>query len=117
MVAQLVSIKFHDGLHGGLPGWGMGMAMIEAKLAQSLAWHDQCLLYQIYIELKRLTIHLIGSKCLRFWQPMELDQGCCASRNTPGTQQNWCVLLGVIMGSRLMPRGALLRGPTLLSHV
>jgi hypothetical protein len=28
MVAWLVSIKFHDGLNGGLPGQGMGMATI-----------------------------------------------------------------------------------------
>jgi hypothetical protein len=33
MAAQLASIKFHDGLHGGLPGQGMGKAMIKAKLA------------------------------------------------------------------------------------
>jgi hypothetical protein len=28
MVARLASIKFHDGLHGGLPVWGTGMATI-----------------------------------------------------------------------------------------
>ncbi len=27
--------------------------MIKAKLAQSLAWHDQCLLYQIHVDLKK----------------------------------------------------------------
>jgi hypothetical protein len=53
MVAWLASIKFHDGLHGGLPGRGMGTATIEAKLAQSLAWRDQCPLYQIYVDLKK----------------------------------------------------------------
>ncbi len=54
MVARLASIKFHDGLHGGLPGRGMGTATIEAKLAQSLAWRDQCPLYQIYVDLKKV---------------------------------------------------------------
>jgi hypothetical protein len=29
------------------------MAMIRAKLAQSLAWRDQCPLYQIYVDLKK----------------------------------------------------------------
>jgi hypothetical protein len=29
------------------------MATIKAKLAQSLAWHNQCLLYQIYLDLKK----------------------------------------------------------------
>ena len=53
MVAGLASIKFHDGLHGGLPGQGMGMATIKAKLAQSLAWCNQCPLYQIYLHLKK----------------------------------------------------------------
>ena len=53
MVARLASIKFHDGLHGGLPGRGTGTATIEAKLAQSLAWRDQCPLYQIYVDLKK----------------------------------------------------------------
>ncbi len=27
--------------------------MIEAKLHQTLAWHDQCPLYQIYLDLKK----------------------------------------------------------------
>ncbi len=53
MVAQFASIKFHDSLHGGLTKRGTGTAMIEAKLYQSLAWCDQCLLYQIYLNLKK----------------------------------------------------------------
>jgi hypothetical protein len=53
MVAWLASIKFHDGLHGGLPGRGTGIATIEAKFAQSLAWRDQCPLSQIYVDLKK----------------------------------------------------------------
>jgi len=53
MVARLSSVKFHDGLHGGLSGRGTGTATIEAKLHQGLAWRDQCPLYQIYIDLKK----------------------------------------------------------------
>jgi hypothetical protein len=39
--------------YGGLPGRGMGTATIKAKLAQSLAWHKQCPLYQVYLDLKK----------------------------------------------------------------
>ena len=53
MVARLSSVKFHDSLHGGLPRRGTGTATIKAKLHQSLAWRDQCPLYQIYVDLKK----------------------------------------------------------------
>ncbi len=53
MVARFTSIKFHDCLHGGLTKRGTGTATIEAKLHQSLAWRDQCPLYQIYVDLKK----------------------------------------------------------------
>ncbi len=89
MVAQLASIKFHDGLHSRLPGRGTGTAMIEAKLAQSLAWRDQFPLYQIYVDLKKaynvldreqtlniLVAYGVGPKMLRlqkhFWDTAKL---------------------------------------------
>jgi hypothetical protein len=53
MVKRLASIEFHDCLDGGLPKRGTGMALIEAKLAQQLAWHYQCPLYKIYVDLKK----------------------------------------------------------------
>ncbi len=53
MVAGFSSFKFHDSLHGGLAKRGTGTATIEVKLHQSLAWRDQCLLYQIYLDLKK----------------------------------------------------------------
>ena len=52
MVARL-AIKFHDGVHRGLLGQGMGTATIKAKLAKSLVWCDQCPLNQIYVDLKK----------------------------------------------------------------
>jgi hypothetical protein len=94
MVARLASIKFHDGLLGGLPRWGMGTAMIEAKLAQSLAWHNQCPLYQIYVDLKQaydaldreqtiLAAYGVRPRMLRlqkhFWDTAQLV--CCARGN------------------------------------
>ncbi len=85
MVARLLSVKFHDSLHGGLPGRGTGTATIEAKLHQSLAWRDQCPLYQIYMDLKKaydapdweqmlkiLAVYGVGPKLLalqkHFWE-------------------------------------------------
>ncbi len=82
-------IKFHDGLHGELPGQGTGTATIEAKLAQSLAWRNQCPLYQIYVDLKKaydaldreqtlniLAAYGVGPKMLRlekhFWDTAKL---------------------------------------------
>jgi hypothetical protein len=53
LVKQLALIKFHDCLHGGLPKRGTGMTSIEAKLAQQLAWRNQCPLYKIYVDLKK----------------------------------------------------------------
>ncbi len=53
LVRGLASIEFHDCLHRGLPKRGTGTALIEAKLAQQLAWQDQCHLYEIYVDLKK----------------------------------------------------------------
>jgi hypothetical protein len=53
MVKRLASIEFHDCLHGGLLKRGTGTASIKAKLAQQLAWQDQCPLYEIYVDLKK----------------------------------------------------------------
>ncbi len=53
MAAQFASVKFHEGLLSRLSNWGTGTATIEAKLHQSLAWHDQCPLYQNYVDLKK----------------------------------------------------------------
>jgi hypothetical protein len=53
MVRRLASIKFHGCLHGGLPKRGTGMALVEPKLAQQLAWRNQCPLYEIYVDLKK----------------------------------------------------------------
>jgi hypothetical protein len=74
----------------------MGIAMIEAKLAQSLAWHNQHPLYQIYVNLKKAynaldreqTLNILAAygvkpKMLRlqkhFWDTAKLV--CCARGN------------------------------------
>ncbi len=40
MVAQMSCLELHDCLHGGLPHRGTGMAIMEVKLNQQLAWVD-----------------------------------------------------------------------------
>jgi hypothetical protein len=64
-----VSIKFYDGLHGGLPGQRTGTATIKAKLAQSLAWCNQCPLYQIYVDLKKAYNALDREQTLKIFLP------------------------------------------------
>ncbi len=84
--------------------------MIKAKLAQSLAWRNQCPLYQIYVDLKKAynaldreqTLEILAAYGVRprmlrlqknFWDTAKL---VCNARE--------------IMGSHLTLRWALLRG-------
>jgi hypothetical protein len=53
MVARMSCLEHHDCLHGRLPRWGTGTAIMEVKLHQQLAWVDQAPLYQIYLDLKK----------------------------------------------------------------
>jgi hypothetical protein len=64
MVCRLGSIEFHPCLHGGLPKRGTGMATIEAKLAQQLAWMEQEPLYQVFVDLRKAYDHLDWERCL-----------------------------------------------------
>jgi hypothetical protein len=64
MVAQMSCLKLHHCLHGELPCWGMGMAIMEVKLNQQLAWVDQAPLYQIHLDLKKAYNALNQTRCL-----------------------------------------------------
>jgi hypothetical protein len=64
MVARMSCLKLHDCLHGGLPRQGTGMAIMEVKLHQQLAWVDQAPLYQIYLDLKKAYDTLDWTRCL-----------------------------------------------------
>jgi hypothetical protein len=64
MVRRMGAIDFHPCLHGGMPKRGMGTVMIEAKLAQQLAWVEQEPLYQIFVNLPKAYDHLNREKCL-----------------------------------------------------
>jgi hypothetical protein len=57
-------LELHDCLHGGLPRWGTGTAIMEVKLNQQLAWVDQAPLYQIYLDLKKAYNALDWTRCL-----------------------------------------------------
>ncbi len=110
MVARLLSVEFHDSLHGRLLGRGTGNATIEAKLHQSLAWRDQCLLYQIYMDLKKAYDALDQEQTLKILAAYGLGQSCRPYRSISGRQQHWYAMPGVIMGSHLALNGASLRG-------
>ncbi len=58
MVRRMGAIDFQPYLHGGMPERGTGTAMIEAKLAQQLAWVEQEPLYQIFADLRKAYNHL-----------------------------------------------------------
>ena len=64
MVARLSVIKLHDCLHGGLPCRGTGMAIMEIKVQQQLAWVDQEPLYLIYLDLRKAYDPLDWGRCL-----------------------------------------------------
>ncbi len=53
MDIQLEKIILHDSLHGCLARQGMGMGIIEAKLAQQLAHLEQTPFFCIFIDLKK----------------------------------------------------------------
>jgi hypothetical protein len=64
MVRRMGAIDFHPCLHGGMPKQGTGTAMIEAKLAQQLAWVEQEPLFQVFNDLCKAYNHLNCAKCL-----------------------------------------------------
>jgi hypothetical protein len=80
MVARLLSFKFHDSLHDRLPGRGIGTTTIKAKLHQSLAWRNQCPLYQIYMDLKKAYDTLDRE------QTLKMGQSCWPYRSISGRQ-------------------------------
>ena len=57
-------LELHNCLHSGLPCRATGTALMEVKLNQQLAWLDQALLYQIYLDLKKAYDTLDRTQCL-----------------------------------------------------
>ncbi len=111
MVARFASIKFFDTLHGGLSTRGTGTVTIEAKLHQGLAWRDQCLLYQIYIDLKKAFDALDRERTLNILAAYGVGPMMLAlQKHFWDTAKLLCRAGGNYGGSRLAPSWALLRG-------
>ncbi len=49
----MTAIKFHDDLHGFLPGQGTGMACLEAKFEAQLAFWSGRPLYHVYLNFSK----------------------------------------------------------------
>jgi hypothetical protein len=65
MVARFSVIRLHDCLHGGLPKWGTGTAIMKVKLQQQLTWVDQDSMYQIILDLRKAYDALDWGRCLK----------------------------------------------------
>jgi hypothetical protein len=109
MVCRLGSIEFHPCLHGGLPKRGAGMATIEAKLAQQLAWIEQEPLYQVFIDLRKAYDHLDWERCLAIMTRYGVGPKLLHLQTNSGSRRRWSVELGVVLGNRLAPTVMLLR--------
>jgi hypothetical protein len=59
------NVKFHDGLHGCVPGRGTGTALIETKLAMQLAQRDSRPWYQIFLDLTKAFDSIDRERLLR----------------------------------------------------
>jgi hypothetical protein len=118
MVCWMGAIDFHPCLHGGMPKRGMGTAMIEAKLAQQLAWVEQEPLFQVFVDLHKAYDHLNHAKCLeimtgygvgpkllrlqeKFWDQAEM---VCRARCSFGKQfaAFWGITQGGLLSSLII---------------
>ena len=64
MERKLRAIKFHDSLHGSVPGRGTGTGIIEAKLAQQLAYIEQEPFFGVFIDLRKAFDAMDRGRCL-----------------------------------------------------
>ena len=65
MDKRLGCILFHHSLHGFLSARGTGIAVIEAKLAQQLAYLEAEAFYVIFIDLRKAFDAMDQERCLR----------------------------------------------------
>ena len=63
--ARLSTIELHDCLHGFRAGRGCGTGIMEAKLAQKLAFIEQVPLYGIFIDLHKAYDAMDRGECLK----------------------------------------------------
>jgi len=119
LVAQLLSVKFHDCFHGKLARRGTGTATIKTKPHQSLAWCNKCPLYQIYIDLKEVYDALDRKQMLGILAAYGVGPKMLAlQKNFLDTAKLVCHAGGNYREPFSAGRGVTLRGGTYhLSHV
>jgi hypothetical protein len=103
------AIDFHPCLHGGMPKRGTGMATIEAKLAQQLAWVEQEPLYQIFFDLRKAYNHLNREKCLEIMTGYGVGPKLLRLKMQFWTQAEMVYHAGGSYGNHLPPFGVSLR--------
>ena len=61
---RMSAIEVHDSLHGFRAKRGGGTGIMEAKLAQQLAWIEQVPLYGIFIDLRKAFDAMDRERCI-----------------------------------------------------
>ncbi len=65
MDRRLEAIVLHDSLHGCRNQWGLGTAVIEAKLTQQLAHIEQTPFYGVFVDLMKAFDVMDRKRCLQ----------------------------------------------------
>ena len=90
---RLSKIELHDALRGFRAKHGCGTGIMKAKLVQQLAYREQCLLFGIFLNLRKTYDAMDRGRCLDILRDA-------------GVGPTWsCVLAPWIMGS---PRGVVM---------
>jgi hypothetical protein len=108
MVRRMGAIDFHPCLHGEMPKRGTSTAMIEAKLAQQLAWVEQEPLYQVFVDLRKAYNHLNCAKCIEIMTGYGVGPKLLCLQEKFWEQAE-IVAQGVVLANCLPPFGASLR--------
>jgi hypothetical protein len=93
------------------------MATIKAKFAQSLAWRNQCPLYQIYVDLKKAYNELDREQTLKILAACGVGpRMLCLQKHFWDTEKFVCHT-GGNYGEPFNAKRSITQGPTLLSYV
>ena len=65
MNRRLDAIELHDALHGCRAERGTGTAIVEAKLAQQLAWLEQQPLFGVFVDLRKAFDAMDRGRCIK----------------------------------------------------
>ena len=75
MDRQMKGIDLHDSLRGFRQKRGYGTGIMEAKLVQQLAFIEQCPIYSLFLDLRKVYDAMDRGRCLQIlriagWGPM-----------------------------------------------